>query len=135
MNTEDPRWVKVRRFLKQTRSFSVSPLSCPLKVRQRLAAQKLMALPKEAAKLASLNASDTVCRRRTKRKAFERGHGATGLIMCHVISHIFTTRQTKNCACALCCVVCDEENAPDGRGRLWRRPRRRRRTPWPKQLR
>lgn len=38
----------------------VSLLSCPLKVRQRLAAQKLMALPKEAAKLASLNASDTV---------------------------------------------------------------------------
>lgn len=27
------------------------------------------------------------------------------------------------------------ENVQDGRGRLWRRPHRRLRTPWPKQLR
>lgn len=39
----------------------VSPLLCTLTVRQRLADQKLMALPKEAARFASLKASDTVC--------------------------------------------------------------------------
>lgn len=38
----------------------VSPLLCTLKVRQRPKDQKLMAFPKEAARFASLKASDTV---------------------------------------------------------------------------
>lgn len=59
MYTEDPAGVD-EGFDAETHTASCLSSLCTLKVRQRPADQKLMALPKEAARFASLKASDTV---------------------------------------------------------------------------